>query len=156
MKEKEIRKISLSMKIIDIKLVEFSILKDLPPNYADTGLDRGKVQFEFNVNIHIDALNETIRIELNTIFYAEEEKKTVLGNLSSSGDFKALNIAEIIKDFKGKFPNVVLASLIGVVLSTSRGFLILKSVGTIMEGIIMPIINPNIFFPKQPDSKTNK
>ena len=156
MNEKEIRKINLSIKIIDIKIVDFSALKDLPSNYADSGLNRDKVQFEFNAGTNLDVSNKKIHIDLKTIFFAEKEKKTVLGNLHSTGDFEALNLAEIINDFEGKLPNVVLANLIGVVLSTSRGFLILKSVGTLMEGIIMPMINPNLFFAKQLDVKTIK
>lgn len=147
MEKKKLQEISLTMKIIDLKLVGFSALNDLPPDFAETGIEKDKIQFEFNVRMHTDSANKNrIQIDLKTNFYADLEKKIILGNLNSSGDFEVLNLNEIKKDFNGKIPNVVLANLIGIVLSTSRGFLILKSIGTVMEGILMPIMNPNMFF----------
>ena len=103
MKEKEIHEINLSINILDIKLVEFSALKDLPPNYANTELDRDKVQFEFNVGINLEVANGTMHIDLNTIFFAEKEKKTGAISVVFLGDgamgegivYESLNMASL-------------------------------------------------------------
>lgn len=148
MKPNKIHDLSFTMKIIDLKLLDFNALSDLPDNYKDTGIDKDKIQFEFNVGMNVGPIKKRIRISLNVNFFADVEKKTLLGNLNSLGDFEVNDLDEIIKDFDGKIPNIILANLIGVVLSTSRGFFILKSFGTIMENTVLPIINTNVFFPQ--------
>jgi hypothetical protein len=156
MKENKLKEINLSLRILNIQLKDFNALKILPPELAEIGIIKDKVQFEFNVESRLEIEKGRIGINLNVSFFAEEEKKTNLGNLESSGDFEVLNMSDIVKDFDGKIPNVILATLIGIVISSSRGFLVLKSVGTLMEGIIMPVINANSFFPKESNIKTSK
>jgi hypothetical protein len=151
MKPNKIHALSFTMKIIDLNLVDFNALSDLPDNYKDTGIDKDKIQFEFNLGMNVGPIKKRIRINLNVNFYADIEKKILLGSLNSFGDFEVIDLDEILKDFEGKIPNVILANLIGVLLSTSRGFFILKSSGTIMENAMMPIINTNVFFPQVPE-----
>jgi hypothetical protein len=151
MKPNKIHELSFTMKIIDLKLIDFNALSDLPDNYKDTGIDKDKIQFEFNVGMNVGPIKKRIRISLNVNFFADVEKKTLLGSLNSLGDFEVIDLDEIIKKFDGKIPNIILANLIGVVLSTSRGFFILKSSGTIMENTMLPIINTNVFFPQVPE-----
>lgn len=148
MKENKIHELSFSMKIIDLKLVDFNALSELPLNYKESGLDSDNIQFEFNVGLNVNQTKKRIRVNLNVKFFADLEKKIGLGGLNSYGEFEVIDLEEIIKDFEGNIPNIILANLIGVVLSTSRGFLILKSSETVMEGAMMPIINPNVFFPQ--------
>jgi hypothetical protein len=146
--ENKLHELSFTMKIIDLKLVDFNALSELPMGYKDSGLDNDNIQFEFNLGLNVNPTKKRIRVDLNVVFFADVEKKTTLGGLNSYGEFEVINLEEIIKDFEGKIPNLILANLIGVVLSTSRGFLILKSSGTVMEGVMMPIINTNVFFPQ--------
>ncbi|UPT66903.1 MAG: hypothetical protein M0D57_21160 [Sphingobacteriales bacterium JAD_PAG50586_3] len=87
-------------------------------------------------------------ITLSTNFFAEIEKTTKLGQITSSGTFEIYNIDQIVSMHDGKIPNIILANFIGVVLATTRGFLILKTESTIMSGVIMPIINTMSFFPQ--------
>lgn len=156
MKQKKIHELTFTMKIIDLKLIDFNTLSDLPDNYKDTGLDKDKIQFEFNVGMNVGPIKKRIRITLNINFFADVEKKTLLGSLNSLGDFEVIDLDEIIKDFDGKIPNVILANLIGVLLSTSRGFFILKSSGTILDNTMLPIINTNVFFPHATENLPKK
>jgi hypothetical protein len=156
MKQNNVHELSFTMKIIDLKLMDFNALSDLPDHYKDTGIDKDKIQFEFNVGMNIGPVKKRIRINLNVNFFADVEKKTLLGSLNSLGDFEVIDLDEIIKDFEGKIPNIVLANLIGILLSTTRGFFILKSSGTIMENTMLPIINTNVFFPQVPEDLTKK
>ena len=147
MEPNKTHELSFTMKIIDLKLVDFNALSDLPDEYKDTDIDKDQIQFEFNVGMNIGPAKKRIRINLNVNFYADIEKKILLGSLNSLGEFEVNDLDQIIKDFEGKIPNIILANLIGVVLSTTRGFFILKSSGTILENSMMPIINTNVFFP---------
>lgn len=154
MKEKNSREVSVTLKIIDLKLLDFHVLSDLPKKFEKTGLDKNNIQFEFNLGIHVNPVKKRAHLDLSTNFYSDQEKKIHLGNLSSFGEFEILNLDEILKDYEGKIPNAVVSNLIGIVLSTTRGFYILKSIGTIMEGIMLPIIDINAFFPKPIASTT--
>jgi hypothetical protein len=151
MKENKLHELSFTMKIIDLKLVDFKDLSELPVSYKDSGLDSDNIQFEFNLGLNVNPTKNRIQVNLIVNFFADLEKKIALGNLNSFGEFEVINLEDIIKDFDGKIPNIILANLIGVVLSTSRGFLILKSNDTVMQGAMMPIINTNIFFPQIQD-----
>lgn len=143
--EKTTAEINLSIKILNIVLEEF-YLKDKLPIEVAKSLNKDKIQFEFNVGMNVDAAKKTITIELNTNFFDEEKKKNNIGHMNSKGIFEISNLDDIISKTEGKLPNVVLASLIGIAISTTRGFLILKSEKTFMEGVIMPVINPMSFF----------
>lgn len=147
MEENKLQEINLSVKILTIKLDDFK-LAEVVPAVLVNNFNKDKIQFEFNIGMNLDLVKKNIHIDLSTQLFADEEKKINLGFLKTSGDFEVANIEDIVKGYEGKVPNVILASLIGVLLSTSRGFLILKSEGTIMEGVIMPIMNPLAFFPK--------
>lgn len=153
MKEKLLQEISLTFKIMDLKLIDFHAQTSLPEKLKKKGLNKDNIQFEFNLGVHVNPSKKLIRIDLNTNFYADPEKSILLGDLSSSGEFEIFNLEDILKDFEGKIPNVIVANLIGIVVSTTRGFFILKTIGTVLDGVMMPIINTDIFFPKEVDKK---
>ncbi len=143
--EQATAEINLSVKILNIMLEEF-YLKDKLPIQVAKSLDKAKIQFEFNVGMNVDVAKKTITIELKTNFFDEEKKKNNIGHMNSKGIFEIANLDDITSKTEGKLPNVVLASLIGIAISSTRGFLILKSEKTFMEGVIMPVINPMSFF----------
>lgn len=144
-------KISISIKTLDIKFVDFSVLKKLPNSYAKTGLIKANVQFEFTANINIQKTTRQLHIDLNISFFGDIQKTDRLGSISSSGDFEVLNLDDLVVDDKNKIPLAFLGNIAGILISTTRGFLILKSEGTIMEGIILPLIDPGrLFIPKHP------
>lgn len=147
MEEKKIQAINLSVKILNIKLDDYKIV-DVVPAIIVNKLNKEKIQFEFNIEMNTNLIKKNIHIVLTTQLFADEEKKINLGYIKSSGDFEVLNIEDITKGFDGKVPNVIFANFIGVLLSTTRGFLILKSEGTIIEGVYMPMMNPMNFFPQ--------
>lgn len=146
-------KVDLPMKLLDVSLDEFVVKSKLPVKFSDTGLDNEQVQFEFNLSLNINPEKELITVKLTINYFAEKKKISPLGHQSSTGKFEIKNLAESINAFKGNLPNTFLASLIGILISTSRGFLILKTKGTIMQGMLIPPINPLTFFPVQTKKK---
>lgn len=143
--EKPTDKIELSTKIIDLSLNSIDI-KGASNFDASILSDKSKFQFEFNVNMNFDLGKKLLSITLTTNFFADIEKTISLGKMSSSGIFEIYNIDQIISMHEGKIPNIILANFIGIVLATTRGFLILKSENTIMSEVIMPIIDTMSFF----------
>ncbi|MDA3905161.1 MAG: hypothetical protein PF484_03715 [Bacteroidales bacterium] len=147
-------KVELSFKLLDLTLDEFEVEKELPSKFLDIGLNKEQVAFEFRFNIEVAPLQDLLIVELKICFFAEKEKKTQLGQQKSTGKFEIKNLASALDTLKGKLPNQFVASLIGLVLSTSRGFFILKSKQTILQGIMIPALNPLAFFPEKQEEKS--
>lgn len=145
MEAKDLSHINLVSNILDIRLVDCKIAETVPASLVGK-LNKDKVQFQFNIEIRTDLVKKTFFVRLNTQLYADEAKTINLGHLISEGEFGILNLDEIITTFEGKVPNIIFANFVGVVIGTSRGFLITASKGTLMEGIFMPMINPLTFF----------
>lgn len=155
MNAKEISPISLISKIKDLKLLEYQIAETVPSSLVGK-LDKDKVQFEFNIGIRMDIVKKTITITLNTQLFADEQKTIKLGYINSEGEFEILNLDEILSLFENKLPNAILANYTGVVIGTTRGFLIPVAKGTLMEGIFMPMINPLTLFSQPNESEVAK
>jgi hypothetical protein len=141
--------INLQLKILNFQMEDFALVERLPVALAKS-LDKSKIQFEFNVGMNVDLAKKQIVVNMNTNFFAEEEKKNNIGHINTRGAFEVNNIDEIISKANGQMPNVIFATLIGVTLSTTRGFFLLKSENTFMEGTMIPIMNPMSFFNSAP------
>ena len=146
MQIKNSKEVSFSTKIVEIKMDDF-VVEELVKSKSQFNLDN--FQYEFNAGIGIDLPRQELTVKLNTNIYSEIEKKNKIGHINSHGIFYVVNFSDILKDWENKIPNFVLASFIGIVLSTTRGFLIDKSQDTLIEGAMIPIVNPLTFFPEK-------
>lgn len=145
MDAKELSQINLISKIKDLKLLDYQITETVPASLVGK-FDKDKVQFEFNIGIRVDVVKKTITISLNTQLFSDDQKSIKLGFINSEGEFEILNLDEILSAFDHKLPNMILANYTGIVIGTTRGFLITISKDTLMEGIFMPMINPLSLF----------
>lgn len=149
--QKEIDKnFPVSSKILDIKLENFqlSVLDEV----LLKSINKDKINFEFNIAFKVDAPKKALELTLVTKFFLDDTKTLNIGELKTIGFFEIQNMDDILSGHNGSLPILVMAMFAGVLLSTSRGFLILKSPGTFMEGSIFPIIDPTRFF-IQPEVK---
>jgi hypothetical protein len=137
------------VKILNFILEDFYLEDKLPVEVAKS-FDKDKIQLEFNVGMNLDTMKKTIAISLNTNFFAEEERKNNVGHINTKSTFELANIDDIIAKTEGKLPNTILASLIGVTLSTTRGVFLIKSEKTFMDGAMIPMMNPMSFFSTPP------
>lgn len=154
MEAKEIQpQLNIISKIKDLKLIECKIVDTVPAILVGK-LDKDKVQFEFNFGIRLDIVKKSISIILDTNIYADEAKTINLGVIKSEGEFEVQNLDEILSTFENKIPNLILANFIGVLVGTTRGFLVDKSKSTILEGIFLPMIHPLNLFPQQTEIKS--
>lgn len=139
------KELNIQTKIGEIKLDNFHLEKSI---LSGKKLNLENFQYEFNVNMNVNTSKKEITVNLIVNIYSDIEKKNKIGNINSHGVFIVYNLAEIIKASEGKIPNIILANFIGVVISTTRGFLIDKSLNTPIDGAIIPMVSPLTFFPK--------
>ena len=87
------------------------------------------------------AINETKEevLSIETLFFYKAEN---LNNYITEDKEKGWK-------FKDKRHLGLLTTLIGISISTMRGIMIEKSKGTLLDGKMLPIINPNTFIKNQ-------
>jgi hypothetical protein len=136
------KELTIQHRIVDLKLNSFklSVLdkaeqKKVIPN---------SIVFEFNVGVGINETEKTVKVDLLTKIFADKEKTLLVGEMDTSGLFEIVNMKDLIKEHK-TLPHGIIVLLIGVLISTTRGFLLIKSQGTILEGSIIPIVNLDSF-----------
>jgi hypothetical protein len=129
--------VNLKVKIVSITLKSFkaekSENKDTNPN---------PLTYEFKVTFQPNPSAKTLLINIITKVFTEETKQTQVGEIEAEGLFSLENMEDILTQFSGNMPIGVYATFLGVLLSTVRGIILVKSEGTIIEGNLIPIINP--------------
>ena len=147
MEEKEIITANIVSRIKEITLIDFEVktIEEEQLKY----LSKDRFVFEQNVELIVTPQTKEISISLNIKIFNDEDKSLVVGELKCKGVFEIVNFEDLVKDYNGQVPVFALALYIGVLVSTSRGFLILKSQGTLLEGAILPIIDTTQFFKKE-------
>jgi|ERR1043165_9104046 hypothetical protein len=141
---KELKEVSLQTKIVEITFDEFKLEKSIKSGIK---FNFDQFQYEFNISIDVNKVKGELSVNLTVNIFSDLEKKNKLGYITSHGIFLVVNFNEVI--INDKIPNVILANFIGVLISTTRGFLIVKAQGTPIEGAIIPIVTPNSFFGKK-------
>lgn len=139
MEKRTAEPISIESKIISLELVSFNV--ETLPSTKKAKLDSNQFAFEFNVSADIDSKNKLIKLVSVIKIYSDSSKKLFLGEIESKGSFLLENYNDLKRESDGAIANVVVSTFIGVILSTTRGFLILKSKGTIIDGSILPLID---------------
>ena len=123
-------------------------LEDIPEN-EKSKLDNTMFSFEQNANYRIEPAIKQISILFQVNIFTDINKTRKLGEMQLLGDFELLNIEEFKIKEEYKFPKELVAMFIGIMLSTARGMLILKTEKTYLENTIIPIMNTMDFF-KEP------
>ncbi len=144
MKEPQI--IEFNTKILDIRLINF-IIAPLQATQIENLL-RENITYEFNINVGLRIPENLVLLTLNTKFFESEKKEVLLGEMASSGTFHIPELKAASEQF-GQIPNQLISTLAGVLVSTSRGFFLMKVENTHLQGAVIPIINPGAFFNKE-------
>lgn len=146
MENKDNTKVDIVSKIKELKLID-CMIEDSMPTKAGKELDKDKVQFEFNIAMNLNSSEKIMTINLNTKIFADLTKTISLGHISTLGKFEIVNLSDILDTFNKKIPDIIIANFIGVIIGTTRGFLVSQTEDTILEGIYIPMISPASFFP---------
>jgi hypothetical protein len=128
--------VNLLVRIVSLSLRSFDAQKS---ENKDT--NPKQLSYEFNVSNQINHAEKTIGMNIVTKAYTEETRQNKVGEIVVEGIFGLDNMEEIMSTFKG-IPDGVLATFLGLLLSTVRGVILAKAEGTVLEGNNFPIINP--------------
>ena len=130
--------ISFRARIASIKLGEF-IINDLSDKEKES-IQVSKLVYEFQIGIKNDQSNKNIDVSLTVKFFSDQSKTLCVGQISSTGLFSLENYEELIEKHNA-IPAGIAGNFAGILISSTRGFLLLKSEGTLIEGALMPMID---------------
>ena len=131
--------------VANIEIVSFNV-DDNDGKYKKTENDNFRVKFQYNIQYSksdkIIIVNTDVDVKCIT---SSEEITDFGGRLIVNFYFKIENLNDYLTIIDGEVPemNVNLAvNLVNVAYSTSRGLFFLKSRDTILENLILQIVNP--------------
>ena len=145
MESQQPEKIQFSFSIHNFKLEKFELNEELI-NDPKSSYDVDKLQYEFNINMNSNIDTEEILMILNINIFADEEKTQKIGLCDSSGMFKVKDLLSTMKNYDDKIPNVILATFMGILVSSARGMMIVKMQDTKLSGSMLPVVDPMAFF----------
>ncbi|MBL7889350.1 MAG: hypothetical protein JNL24_07355 [Bacteroidia bacterium] len=108
-------------------------------------LNSKKFSFEINLKITFDKANNMVILTSNIKIFKDLNKDLFLGEIYSKGQFYIENYNDVV-DNETNLPTSVASLFAGVLISTTRGFLIIKSKGTILDGAMIPFFDARKLF----------
>lgn len=139
----ENKKIDVTTKIEDIQLLDFHFTESM----SKKKINIESLIYDSAVNIKIHQKDKKVSIKYICTLFTEKEKLNEVCSIMSSSEFQLVNMDEIINS-NGGVPKQVLSLFLSIIIGATRGFLIMRVKGTSIEGAIIPLIDPNSFFPK--------
>jgi len=139
----------IELKIIFEKLdvVDFKITT------IETRQPKKGLEFDFNSGFEIDKNNEQIKIILK-IRINDSVTKNEICSTTVRFTFTIVNLNKLPKQDKGKeilIPTRLLHDLFSSSYSTLRGILYEKFLGTLLNGVLLPLIDINELIPDSED-----
>jgi hypothetical protein len=151
-------------KVVTEKISLISI-KTLKGNIEDVQINSNAYVFEFDSITQIHKEKKLCRFVLNTLIKIVENKKEAdVAFYSIEFLFQVENLDDLV-DYKEKEKKVNVfmglgTTIAGIAYGTMRGIIHTRTQGTVLNGIILPIINAqNLLIPKEtilPTAKKNK
>lgn len=136
------KNIDITSRLIKIELISFSI----EPQQKDVSVNPLEFAFRYEVNVKPDQSLNGFQIKCKTLIFSNPDENFHLGTIETYGEFVVSNLKQVLEHFNGNTPTDLLALFTGVVISSTRGMLIIKSQNTILEGVIIPMMDPKVFF----------
>lgn len=127
-------------RIKSLKLISHTI-DDHP---RDLKIDESKITFNISFSMSVNVKEKMVTIVNPISIFSDQEQKMRLGYIEPKGEFVIENFDEV-KQTNNTLPLPIVATYVGVVISSARGMLSLVSKGTLFENAIIPIINPTAF-----------
>ncbi len=126
-------------KIDKIETVSFSVdPSKISPRYNQP------MKFRFTLSLKIDPKKKHLIFLLGIIISPKSSDDVQVGNLDIKVQFSIKNMEEFIEEENKsiKLPEILMANLITLVISTSRGIWAEKIRGTKIQKIILPLLDP--------------
>lgn len=146
------RKLNIDFGIKEISTLKFSL------NNIPGGIDITKenIQFQIMPRSFINYENNIIGFEIAVNIFLEKNGRDNICELITRSSFEVSNLKEFVPLEKKDTPDLpmnFMQTLLSISLSTTRGILIAKTEGSILNGICLPILNPTSFKPVSPYMK---
>lgn len=131
-----------------IQVIAFNI--DIPEDISIDINDKSNFTFQYNVATRTDKINEVFEVILEVEILLAKSKH-ILCKLKTVFEYKVNGIKDLIKEENGieLIPDQIPSMLIGNAVSTTRGILLSKTSGTILESVFLPVINADTFSRKK-------
>ena len=136
------KEINVQARIKTLDLLSFNAEKR---DDDSSTIDPLKITYEIGINFNADTQSTILVFNCLVKIFKEPEKKNLLGSIETKGEFDVLNLQQIIEEKKG-MPSPMLATFVGLLISSTRGMLTILSKATLFEKGVLPIINPSVFF----------
>ena len=137
-------KFTFTSRIKSIDIIDFDVVEenfDIP----EFPVTVENYQYEFNLAVTVNAENDALSLALVVNIFSDIEKVNNLGSLNISATFITADFKSILQKHNNKIPNPIFETYVNTLISTARGVLIVKAKETMLEGVIIPIINPKTF-----------
>lgn len=141
------KSLNITSKIKSVTCVNFTIAPLKASEHKK--LESSQFVFELNLNVKMTPANHDVEIHLTVKIYESIAKSLYLGEIETKANFDLVNFDELANSNQG-MPNGVIAMFMGLLLSTTRGILLVKAENTILKGALIPIINLATFFEPPP------
>jgi hypothetical protein len=133
--------VSIPLKLEAVKIISINIIGN---EIMSKKIISKKFGFELGFKSNIIQSKSLIAIFTNVKVYSDKEAKILLGEIKTFNLFRIKNLSKFLikEENKFKIPEFLLASLLGISISNTRGILVAKASGTILENAIIPVLNP--------------
>lgn len=141
--------IELKVRFESYKILNF-IFRE--PIDIKSDFKRNDFKLDFKADFKADLKNNTIGIKLGVNIQLKSKPPVPIAFIEVEYIYKISGLNKIQEDESERgmaIPSEFLATLISLSYSTTRGVLLAKGMGTIIEKVILPIIDPHKLLPKQ-------
>lgn len=121
-------------QITDIKLNTFAI------NNVSTKKIDDLVHFDVAFREQVNAELQIVSIIFRVNIFADEKKSVRIGAIETKCSFKIKNFNDVMH--RKELPSRLIASLLDISINTTRGVLLTKCSETILNGFVLPLIDP--------------
>lgn len=142
------QKVELKVRFDSYRIINFEYHDPQIPITAK----KADLKFDFNFKAtfkyNLDASTIEVKLAVNILYHGKE--LLPVGSIEVDYVYKVLGLNELESDGNGIIiPDTFLTTLVSLAYSTTRGIILVKGAGTILGGIILPIIDPRKLLPKQ-------
>lgn len=143
--------ITFTFSLKDIIIPHYSI--NIPLNFVLPVSPTDQFPIEIGTGIIFDENQKVIVINLHIKIYSDSKKNILLSDLNTQTVFEISNFSEVVvKKSESEFiaPDIVLHTLLGISLSTTRGIFMEKNSGNFLHKVFIPIVKPaDLLTPKK-------
>jgi len=142
MAKKKVQEVNLSMQLLNIELLEFTLTRQTKPFEENQ-----PVNFQVGMEQRFDLPNKIAFVATVITIVDNIEEANVLAKITTSCNFSIENLEGFTNSETRKvlLPELFITTLNAVSISTTRGILFSELRGTHLHGAVLPVMDPSNF-----------